>query len=76
MKRFALIIAAMLIGYAAFAQDIITMRDGKEIRARITAIGTDTITYTLYDEDNGIAYTMMKADAVLIRYENGRSEVS
>lgn len=75
MKRFALIIAAMLIGYAAFAQDIITMRDGKEIRARITAIGTDTITYTLYDEDNGIAYTMMKADAVLIRYENGRNEV-
>ena len=75
MKRFVLILVMGLIGYAASAQDIITKRDGQEIRARITAIGTDTISYTLYDEDNGIVYTMVKGDAVLIKYENGRNEV-
>lgn len=75
MKRFALILATLLIGYVASAQDIITKRDGQEIRARITAVGTDTISYTLYDESNGIVYTMMKGDAVLIKYENGRNEV-
>ena len=75
MKRFALILATLLIGYIASAQDIITKRDGQEIRARITAVGTDTISYTLYDESNGIVYTMMKGDAVLIKYENGRNEV-
>ena len=66
MKRFALILVALLIGYSASAQDIITKRDGQEIRARITAIGTDTISYTLYDEDNGIVYTIMKGDALLM----------
>ena len=75
MKRIALILAALLIGSAVSAQDIITKRDGQEIRARITAVGTDTISYTLYDESNGIVYTMMKGDAVLIKYENGRNEV-
>ena len=75
MKRFSLIFFALLIGYVASAQDIITTRDGQEIRARITAIGTDTISYTLYDESNGVVYTMMKGDAVLIKYENGRNEV-
>ena len=75
MKRFALILVALLIGYSASAQDIITKRDGQEIRARITAIGTDTISYTLYDEDNGIVYTIMKGEVVLIKYENGRNEV-
>ena len=75
MKRYVLIFAAMLVGFAASAQDIITKRDGQEIRARIKAVGTDTISYTLYDEDNGIVYTMMKGDAVLIKYENGRNEV-
>ena len=75
MKRFALILVSLLIGYAASGQDMITKRDGQEIRARITAVGTDTISYTLYDESNGVVYTIMKGDAVLIKYENGRNEV-
>ena len=54
MKRFALILAALLIGYTASAQDIIRQRDGLEIRAKITAVGTDTISFTLYDENNGV----------------------
>ena len=75
MKRSMLVLVALLIGYAASAQDIITMRDGQEIRARITAVGTDSISYTLYDESSGVIYTIMKGDAVLIKYENGRNEV-
>ena len=75
MKRFVLVIAVLLIGFIASAQDIITKRDGQEIRAKITAVGTDTISYTLYDEGNGIVYTIMKGDVVLIKYENGRNEV-
>lgn len=76
MRRFALILAALLMGCAAAsAQDIITKRDGQEIRARITAVGTDTISYTLYDDVNEVVYTIMKGDVVLIKYENGRNEV-
>ena len=67
--------AALLVGFVASAQDLITKRDGQEIRAKVTAVGTDTITYTLYDESNGVEYTIMKGDVLLIKYENGRNEV-
>ena len=76
MKRLTMILTAVLIGaFTASAQDIITKRDGQEIRARVTSVGTDTISYTLYDESNGVQYTIMKGDVVLIKYENGRNEV-
>ena len=76
MKRLIIILAVLILGIADLsAQDIITKRNGEDIRARITAIGPDTISYQLYDINDGITYTIMKSDVVLIRYKDGRNEV-
>lgn len=76
MKRFALILTALLLGaFAASAQDIITKKSGEDIRAIVTEVGPDTITYRLYDEDSDVKYTVMKSEVVLIRYASGRNEV-
>lgn len=76
MKKLAFLLVALLLGtVAASAQDIITKRNGDEIRAVVTAVGPDTISYKLYDETNGVVYTIMKDEVVLIKYENGRNEV-
>ncbi|MBP3563008.1 MAG: hypothetical protein J6J54_01125 [Bacteroidales bacterium] len=76
MKRFAIIMAALLLGaLSSSAQDIITKKTGEDIRAIVTEVGPDTITYRLYDEDSDVKYTVMKAEVVLIRYESGRNEV-
>lgn len=76
MKRFILLLVSLIIGTAAAsAQDLIVKRNGEEIRARVTAVGTDTISYKLFDEANGVVYTIMKGEVVLIKYENGRNEV-
>lgn len=70
-----LLAALISVAFAASAQDIVTRKDGSEIRAKVTAVGTDTITYTLYDESDGVEYTIMKSEVVLIKYESGRNEV-
>lgn len=71
-----ILLATLISGaVAASAQDIVTRKDGSEIRAKVTAVGTDTITYTLYDESDGVEYTIMKSEVVLIKYESGRNEV-
>lgn len=76
MKKLAFLLVALLLGtVASSAQDIITKRNGDEIRAVVTAVGPDTISYKLYDESNGVVYTIMKGEVVLIKYENGRNEV-
>lgn len=76
MNKFALLLFAFILGtVAASAQDIITKRNGDEIRAVVTAVGPDTISYKLYDEANDVVYTIMKDEVVLIKYENGRNEV-
>lgn len=76
MKRFAIILAALVLAsLTSSAQDLIVKRTGEEIRTKVTAVGPDTISYKLYDTDDGVVYTIMKGDVVLIKYQDGRNEV-
>lgn len=76
MKRLITILTAVfLAAVTSSAQDIIVNRTGEEIRARVTAVGPDTISYELYDTNNGVVYTIMKGEVVLIKYQDGRNEV-
>lgn len=46
MKKLTLILVSLILGtLMASAQDIITKRNGDEIRAVVTAVGPDTISY-------------------------------
>lgn len=76
MKRLVLFLMASVLAVAtSSAQDVITKRNGDEIRAKVTAVGPDTISYMLYDVNDGVVYTIMKGDVVLVKYEDGRNEV-
>ena len=76
MKRLAIILAVLVLtSLTTSAQDLIVKRTGEEIRTKVTAVGPDTISYVLYDTDDGVVYTIMKGDVVLIKYQDGRNEV-
>ncbi len=76
MKKILILIMALVLGtVAASAQDIITKRNGEDIRAVVSEVGPDTITYKLYDDPQEVSYTIMKSDVVMIRYESGRNEI-
>jgi hypothetical protein len=77
MKRNVLlfIMGCFFCSSALFAQDIITLKSGDEIKAKVQEIGTDNVKYKKYENQNGPTYTMMKSDIFMIKYENGDKDV-
>lgn len=57
------------------AQDIITQKNGQDIKAKILEVGTNEVKYKLFDEPNGATYTVKKSSLVMIKYESGRNEI-
>ncbi|NLX41325.1 MAG: hypothetical protein GXY75_05465 [Bacteroidales bacterium] len=59
----------------ANAQDVVIMNNGDEIRAKVLEITSDEVKYRLYEEPDGVIYSVWKSDILMIHYESGRSEV-
>ena len=76
MKRLIMVLSAlMLFAVSAFAQDYVTKRTGEDIAAIVDEVGPDYIRYRLWEEPDGVLYTVNKSDVLLIRYATGRNEV-
>lgn len=58
-----------------FAQDIIIMRNGKEIQAKVAKINNDNIEYKKWTNQYGPIYTVPKQDVFLIKYVNGDKDI-
>ena len=57
------------------AQDIITLKSGEEVKAKILEIGTSDVKYKKFENQTGPSYTMFKSDIFMIKYENGTKDV-
>ena len=58
-----------------FAQDIITLKNGDEIKALVQEVGDVDIKYKKYENPNGPNYTLKKSEIFMIRYQNGSKDV-
>ena len=58
-----------------FCQDIISVRAGDDILAKITKVGPTEVEYKKFDNPDGPLYSILKSDILLIKYENGTHEV-
>lgn len=76
MKKIIYSIIAIVVSMSmANAQDLVTKTNGEDIKAKVLEITTDEVKYRLYDEPDGVVYTVKKSDIVMIRYESGRNEI-
>ena len=76
MKRLIFIIAAVLFSaVSASAQDIITKKNGEDIRAKVLEVDNTNVRYILFDEQDGPVYTVRKSEILMISYPSGRREV-
>jgi hypothetical protein len=67
---------ACFIGYQfAFAQDVITLKTGDEIKSKVLEVGTNEIKYKKSDNLDGPSYSVAKSDVFMIKYENGSKDV-
>ena len=69
-----LIFTLFLSGASVYAQDIITFRNGDEIRARVLEISSSEIRYKRFDNLEGPTIVVPRNDVFFINYENGKRE--
>lgn len=74
MKK-AITIFLALLCYNAFAQDLITKKDGTDIPAKVLEVTTHEVKYKLFDEPDGVTYTARKSELLMVRYESGRKDI-
>ncbi len=55
--------------------DLIVMRNGDEIFAKVTEVSTNEIKYIRCDNLSGPTYVVSKSDVLFIKYVNGQKEV-
>jgi len=70
-----LLIILLSISSNAFSQDIIILKNGDEIKATVSEIDIDVIKYKKFDNPEGPAYSIKKAEVFMIKYANGTKDV-
>ena len=76
MKRLIMLLSALaFFAVSAAAQDFVTKRNGEDIAAIVDEVGPDYVRFRLWDEPDGVTYTMLKNEILMIRYATGRNEV-
>jgi hypothetical protein len=78
MKKYLVFVAVFLfIGgvFFANAQDMIVLKDGKIIEAKVLEISPSEIRYKRFEHLDGPTIVVMAVDVLSIRYENGRTEI-
>ena len=71
-----LLVAGFLAaGFPSFAQDIITKKDGTDIKAKVLEVNENEVKYRRYDYLDGPIFTMLKSEILIVRYENGTTDV-
>lgn len=81
MKPFSYFKSILLLGCAIVcasssnAQDIIQLKNGDEIEAKVLSIAEKEVVYKKFQNLNGPDRTMPISDILFIRYENGKKEV-
>ena len=59
---------------ALFSQDIITKKNGDEIKSKVTEVGESAIKYKKADNLDGPTYNINTSEVFMIKYENGKKD--
>lgn len=75
IKILCFIIILMFCKVIGNAQDLIILRNGNEIQAKVLEIKQQEITYKNWTNIDGPTYTKSKTDIFMIKYANGSKDV-
>ena len=77
MRKIILLIFGLFCaaGMDAAAQDVITRRNGEDIKAVIVEVTDDAIKYKRENLPDGPLFTISKADVLMVTYSDGSRDV-
>ena len=74
MKNILLFILFLCSSNIINAQDTLSMRSGENILVKVIEVGTTEVKYKKQDNLNGPAFSVLKSDLLMIKYENGTKD--
>lgn len=74
MKNTLLFILFVCSSNIIKAQDTLSMRSGENILVKVIEVGTTEVKYKKQDNLNGPAFSVLKSDLLMIKYENGTKD--
>ena len=75
MKKIILIAFYLSISVFTFSQDLLTKKNGEDIKVKVTEINQTEIKFKKTDNLSGPTFTISKSEALMIRYEDGTKEM-
>jgi len=76
MRKIVIVLGIIIgFGISANAQDVITLKNGTDIKALVQKIDDIEIEYKKFDNPNGPNYTLKKSEILIIRYANGSKDI-
>ena len=76
MKKLLFLVMAFFLSLATIsAQDLISKRNGDDIKAKVIETDNSSIKYRLAEEPDGVVYSIPKSEVLEIHYASGRNEV-
>lgn len=73
-RIFVTIVTALLFTHSSFAQDVLTLNDGRTFKVNIIEVGKKDVSYRKYDNPKGPIYRAEIKDIDRIDYESGASD--
>lgn len=75
MKKIALFLILTLGCFVASAQDLVTKKDGSDIKAKVIEVSPSEVKYKAWDNLDGPVFVLPASDVLIIRFENGSNYV-
>ena len=74
-KSIFTLLAFIAINFTVFSQDVITVKAGEDIQAKILELSTTEIKFKKFDNQTGPTFTILKSTVLMVRYENGTKDI-
>jgi hypothetical protein len=74
-RLFLFLLLLFLSGASLRAQDVLTLMNGTEIKAKVLEINDTEVRYRNFGDNDGPVRTVSKSELFMIRYESGTREV-
>lgn len=75
MKNQIVLTMLSLAAINVAAQDIIVMRNGDEVEAKVTKVGTNEVEYHKWSNQDGPVYSVAKSEVFMLKYKNVEKDV-
>src|SRR5215831_4058187 len=75
MKKTTLLLVTQIVAYCLLSQDVIVLKSGGELKAKVLEVLPDMVKYKKWDNQDGPSYSESKTNIVMIKYQNGTKDV-